>query len=188
MFFFEHYYMNVCAKFTSDKTDDVTSDPPGGSEVGSGPARKTDDVTSDPPDDVTSDPPERPLEGESYWIFVWTLGGGGARWKGSRTWFLYGLWGRGAPGRWIDGSMDLSGLSGLLDPSIHRAIDPLIYLSIYQSDPPGPADDGRGQAVVRLWSVRGRIVVVVGSWLAPGLADSTRLQIGVVGVAGLWST
>ena len=89
---------------------------------------------------------------------------------------------------WIDGSMDLSGLSGLLDPSIHRAIDPLIYLSIYQSDPPGPADDGRGQVVVRLWPVRGRIVVVVGSWLAPGLADSTRLQIGVVVVAGLWST
>ena len=84
--------------------------------------------------------------------------------------------------------MDVSNLSGLLDPSIHRAIDPLIYLSIYQSDPPGPADDGRGQAVVRLWSVRGRIVVVVGSWLAPGLADSTRLQIGVVVVAGLWST
>ena len=55
--------MNVCAKFTSDKTDDVTSDPP-----------------------------ERPLEGESYWIFDWTLGGGSARWKGSRTGFVYGLW------------------------------------------------------------------------------------------------
>ena len=107
----------------------------------------------------------RPLEGESYVVFVWT-------------------WGE-LP---ADGSMDLSGLSGLLDPSIHRAIDPLIYLSIYQSDPPGPADDGRGQVVVRLWSVRGRIVVVVGSWLAPGLADSTRLQIGVVVVAGSWST
>ena len=32
---FEHYYMNVCAKFTSDKTDDEISDPPGGPEVGS---------------------------------------------------------------------------------------------------------------------------------------------------------
>ena len=31
--FFEHYYMNVCAKFSSDETDDVISDPPGGSEV-----------------------------------------------------------------------------------------------------------------------------------------------------------
>ena len=142
------------------------------------------------------------MEKESYWISVWTLGGGGCRWKGSHTGFLYGLWGGGARLKgsrtWFlyglggerpaDGSMDLSGLSGLLDPSIHRAIDPLIYLSIYQSDPPGPADDGRGQVVVRLWSVRGRIVVVVGSWLAPGLADSTRLQIGVVVVAGLWST
>ena len=29
-FFFEHYYMNVCAKFTADKTDDVTSDLPDG--------------------------------------------------------------------------------------------------------------------------------------------------------------
>ena len=60
--------MNVCAKFTSDKTDDVTSDLP-----------------------------KRPLEGESYWIFVWTLGGGRHCWKGSRTRFLYGLWEVGVP-------------------------------------------------------------------------------------------
>ena len=124
-----------------------------------------------------------PLEGESYWTFVWTLGWG-RPFEGESYLVFVWTWGE----RPADGSMDLSGLSGLLDPSIHRAIDPLIYLSIYQSDPPGPADDGRGQVVVRSWSVRGRIVVVVGSWLAPGLADSTRLQIGVVVVAGLWST
>ena len=124
-----------------------------------------------------------PLEGESYWIFVWTLGWGRPFEGESYLVFVWTL--GGAPGRWIDGSMDLSGLS---DPSIRRAIDPLIYLSIYQSDPPRPADDGRGRVVVGSWSVRGRIVVVVGSWLAPGLADSTRLQIGVVVVAGLWST
>ena len=96
-----------------------------------------------------------PLEGESYWTFVWTLGWG-RPFEGESYLVFVWTWGE----RPADGSMDLS---GLLDPSIHRAIDPLIYLSIYQSDPPGPADDGRGQVVVRLWSVRGRIVVVVGS-------------------------
>ena len=62
--------------------------------------------------------------------------------------------------------MDVSNLSGLLDPSIHRAIDPLLYLSIYQSDPPLPADDGRGRVVVRSWLDRGRGRIVVGSWSA----------------------
>ena len=105
-----------------------------------------------------------PLEGESYWTFVWTLGWG-RPFEGESYLVFVWTWG-GAPGRWIDGSMDLSGLSGLLDPSIHRAIDPLLYLSIYQSDPPLPADDGRGRVVARSWSDRGRGRIVVGSWSA----------------------
>ena len=87
------------------------------------------------------------MEKESYWISVWTLGGGGCRWKGShtgllygllgggtrlkgsRTWFLYGL-GGGAPGRWIDGSVGSVGSVGSIDPSSDRPIDLSIDLPI----------------------------------------------------------
>ena len=109
--FFEHYYMNVCAEFTSDKTDDVTSDPPGGSEVGSRPARKTDDVTPDPPERPLDHAVGKgvildfcmdfgrwgmPLEGESYWTFVWTLGWGRPFEGESYLVFVWTL-GEGAP-------------------------------------------------------------------------------------------
>ena len=73
-----------------------------------------------------------PLEGESYWIFVWTLGWG--RPLEGESYFVF-VWTLGEGGarsmdRWIDGSVGSVGSVGSIDPSSDRPIDLSIDLPI----------------------------------------------------------
>ena len=69
-----------------------------------------------------------PLEGESYWTFVWTLGWG-RPFEGESYLVFVWTWG-GAPGLWIDGSVGSVGSVGSIDPSSDQPIDLSIDLPI----------------------------------------------------------